>query len=213
MRRFLGVVDDRDLVQALRRGEPAAFDAVYAAHHARIFAFLLRLAGRQDTAEDLAQETWLRFAKAAPTLREDTRLAPLLFTIARNGFTSYRRWAMLDLSRLVMLGFEAAQRDPGPEDEHERAHAIALLEAALRALPVPSREVLLLVGVEGLDQEEVAGILGISYDATRKRLSRARAELAETMARLERADGKARAERAARTGATRGAKRGTGEVS
>lgn len=170
---------------ALFRGDPAAFEAVYAAHRERIFAFLLRLSGRRDTAEDLAQETWLRFARALPTLRQDTKLAPLLFTIARNCFLSHRRWAMLDLSRIVMLGFEAVATDPGPEDQHERTRAVALLEAALQKLPLASREVLLLVGVEGLDQEEAAAILGISYDATRKRLSRARAELAAAMEKLE----------------------------
>jgi len=63
--------------------------------------------------------------------------------------------------------------------------AVALLEAALKQLPLASREVLLLVGVEGMDQEEVARVLGVTYDALRQRLSRARAQLAETMDRLE----------------------------
>src|SRR5262245_60098557 len=98
---------ETDLVDRLRRGNLAAFDAVYAAQGARIFPFLVRLAGRRETAEDLAQETWIHFAKAAPRLAPDTRLAPLLFTIARNAFLSYRRWALLDLSRIVMIGVDA----------------------------------------------------------------------------------------------------------
>ena len=63
--------------------------------------------------------------------------------------------------------------------------AVALLEAALKQLPLASREVLLLVGVEGMDQEEVARVLGVTYDALRQRLSRARAQLAETMESIE----------------------------
>jgi RNA polymerase sigma-70 factor (ECF subfamily) len=179
---------DRDLVDRLRRGDASAFDRVYSAFHPRVFSFLLRLSGRRDTAEDLAQETWLKLAKAAPGLREDTTLAPLLFTIARNAFMSHRRWAMLDLSRIVTFGLEAvssAGAESTPETEHERARAIALLEHALQQVPVASREVLLLVGVEGIDQEEVARMLGLSYDALRQRLSRARAQLAEKMERLE----------------------------
>ena len=180
--------DEQTLVDGLRRGDGAAFDRVYAAYHGRIHAFLLRLCGRRDTAEDLAQETWMKLAKAAPTLREDTTLAALLFTIARNAFLSHRRLAMLDLSRLVVVGLEtvsAVSADAAPDEAHERARAIRLLERALAELPVASREVLLLVGVEGLEQEEVAAIVGVSYDALRKRLSRARAELAERMQRLE----------------------------
>ena len=179
---------ERDLVDRLRRGDPQAFDRVYATYHHRLFSFLLRLSGRRHSAEDLAQETWLRLAKAAPTLREDTTLGPYLFTIARNAFMSHRRWAMLDLSHLVTFGLDAigsTATAASPETEHGRAVAVALLEAALKQLPLASREVLLLVGVEGMDQEEVARVLGVTYDALRQRLSRARAQLAETMDRLE----------------------------
>lgn len=178
---------DRVLVDGLRRGHVPSFDRAYALYAGRIHSFLLRLSGRHDIAEDLSQETWLKLAKAAPTLREDSRLGPLLFTIARNAFVSHRRWAMLDLSRLVVLGFDAASSmAAGPDETHERAREMARLETALQALPVASREVLLLVGVEGLEQETVAEILGISYDAVRQRLSRARAQLGDKMTALER---------------------------
>jgi RNA polymerase sigma-70 factor (ECF subfamily) len=179
---------DRDLVDRLRRGDVTAFDRVYSTYHPRVFSFLLRLSGRRDTAEDLAQETWIKLAKAAPGLSEDTTLAPFLFTIARNAFMSHRRWAMLDLSRILTFGLEALSApatDTTPEAHHERARAIALLETALQRLPLASREVLLLVGVEGMEQEEVAKVLGLSYDATRQRLSRARAQLADAMDTLE----------------------------
>jgi RNA polymerase sigma-70 factor (ECF subfamily) len=178
--------NEAETVVALRAGDVSAFDRVYDAYHARIFAFLLRLSRRRDTAEDLVQETWLKLARAAPTLPDDTKLAPLLFTIARNTFVSHRRWAMLDLSRVVVLGLELIANDPLPDAQHERARAIALLERALAELPLASREVLLLVGVEGLDQEEAARVIGISYAALRQRLSRARTELRTAMEKLER---------------------------
>lgn len=168
--------------------ELAEFDRTYAEMHPRILGFLLRLSGRRDTAEDLAQETWMKFAKAAPTLPASSNVPAFLFTIARNAFISHRRWAMLDLSRLVMLGFDAASAAlaaSSPDEEHERARALKVLETALAQVPVASREVLLLVGVEGLDQEEVAKILGISYEALRQRLSRARAQLAAKMEKIE----------------------------
>jgi RNA polymerase sigma factor (sigma-70 family) len=177
---------DDDLVAGLRRGDVAAFDCVYATYGARIFSFLLRLSRRRDVAEDLAQETWIKIAGAAPTLREDTRLGPFLFTIARNLFVSHRRWSMLDLSRLVVLGREAAGAIArAPDEEHEHSLALRRLETALQSLPFASREVLLLVGVEGLAHDEVAGILGISHEAMRQRLSRARAQLGAKMTSLE----------------------------
>jgi len=182
--------DDPELVARLRRGDEAAFERAYALYHPRVLSFLVRLSGRRDTAEDLAQDTWLKMARACPGLREDTRLLALLFTIARNTFMSHRRWAMLDLSRLVTLGLEAAtpsRLGRTPETDHERSAEIARLEEALQGLPVASREVLLLVGVEGMDQEEVARMLGLGYDALRQRLSRARAQLKARMDVLENA--------------------------
>lgn len=179
---------ERQWVRALARGDAAAFDAVYAAHHEKIFSFLLRLAKSRDAADDLTQQTWMRFAKSARSLREDTSFGPLLFTIARNVFRNHHRWAILDISRILTYGFETitlATPEPSPDIAHERACAVALLEAALARLPVAHREVLLLVGVEGLDQPDVATILGISYDALRQRLRRARDELAVQIEKLE----------------------------
>lgn len=188
---------ERRWVRALARGDAAAFDAVYAAHHEKVFSFLLRLAKSRDAADDLTQQTWMRFAKTAPSLREDTAFGPLLFTIARNVFRNHHRWALLDISRIVTYGFEAitlATPEPSPDVAHERACAVALLETALARLPVAHREVLLLVGVEGLDQPDVANILGISYDALRQRLRRGREDLAMQIEKLE---NQPRAERSA----------------
>lgn len=187
---------DRALVARLRRGEAAAFDVVYAALAPRVHRFLLRLSARHDVAEDLAQETWLRFARSASTLSEDTRLAPWLFTIARNAFVSHRRWAMLDLSRLVTLGAGlvsadlAASAGEGPDEAHARARTMAALERALAKVPVAAREVLLLVGVEGLAHEEAAAVLGVTGPTLRQRLKRARDLLAEKLAEQEELEGR-----------------------
>lgn len=178
---------ERPLVDSLRRGEASAFDAVYAKYRARIYGFLVRLCRRPDVAEDLFQETFLKLARNAPRLAEDTDLAAWLFTVARNAWVSHRRWSMLDVSRLVALEDDAlpAARSPDPDARADAARAMERMERALASLPAASREVLLLVGVEGFEQDEVAGMLGIKYDALRQRLTRARAQLAERLAMVE----------------------------
>jgi RNA polymerase sigma-70 factor (ECF subfamily) len=169
------------MVAGLRRGEPAAFDAAYAKYRARLHGFLLRLTRRPELTEDLFQETWLKLARNASRLEEDTDLAAWLFTVARNAWISHCRWAVLDVSRLVALDVEPAAREPDPDARADAARRVARLETALASLPPASREVLLLVGVEGFEQEQAARILGISYDALRQRLARARAQLAERL--------------------------------
>lgn len=178
---------ERPLVDALRRGEPSAFDAVYARYRGRIYGFLLRLSRRVDVAEDLFQETFLKLARNAPRLAEDTDLPAWLFTVARNAWVSHRRWSMLDLSRLVAIDDDAMPPASAadPDARADAARAMERLERAMEALPPASREVLLLVGVEGFEQEQVAEMLGIKYDALRQRLARARAQLAERLAMVE----------------------------
>jgi RNA polymerase sigma factor (sigma-70 family) len=171
---------DEALVAGLRHGDQQAFAAVYARFRRPLFGFLRRAVGRTDVAEDLFQETWMALARAAPLLREDTDLAAWLFTVARNGFRSHLRWARLDVSRWICFCDDTSPAPTaGPEALTAQAHLVAAVEQALTRLPAAHREVLLLVGVEELDQEHVAQVLGISYPALRQRLARARAALAE----------------------------------
>jgi RNA polymerase sigma factor (sigma-70 family) len=187
---FVRDVEEQPIVDGLRRGERAAFDAAYTRFRQRIFAFLLRLSGRRDVAEELSQETWLKLSRAASRLAEDTDLSAWLFTVARNAWVSHRRWTVLDLSRLVALDDEPASIDFEPEQQsgvEERLDArrsIARLERALGTLPASSREVLLLVGVEGFDHDRAAAILDCKPEALRQRLSRARERLSSALAAL-----------------------------
>ncbi|PYR45069.1 MAG: hypothetical protein DMF89_26070 [Acidobacteria bacterium] len=91
------------LVERLRQGDADAFDAVHLAFNRLVFTFLVRLSRRRDVAEDLLEETWLRFVKHATRLRADTRLGPWLFTVARNLHVSYQRSRALEDSAAASL--------------------------------------------------------------------------------------------------------------
>lgn len=171
------------LVERLRRGDPDAFDDVYAAFNTRLFTFLVRLSRRRDVAEDLLEETWLRLVKHARRLAADTRLGPWLFTVARNLHVSYGRSRMLEdsaaASLIALWPFSLERSSP-----FEAAAASELerrIERALAAMPVASREVLLLVAVAGVDHSDAADICGITPEALRQRLHRARATLSKML--------------------------------
>ena len=175
-------VPSRDLVDRLRSGEGAAFDELYAAERDRVYRFLFRLCGgRRDLAEDLFQETWMRLARHARTLRADTDLVAWLYTVGRNLHRSHARWAVVDrraLGRLERWWYLDDAPSQRPDERAAAAAALSRLEAAIAELPGAQREVLLLAVGEGLPQDEVARLLGMSHDAVRQRLSRARAALA-----------------------------------
>lgn len=177
--------DEAQLVERLRRGDGRALADLYARYHERIWSFLLRLSGRRHLAEDLFQETWLAVARGAARLRVDTDLRAWLFTVARNRHRSYRRWAVLDIARLLELGSLPAQQALAPDREVEVRTTAARAEAAFAELTDAHREVLLLVVGEELDATQAGAVLGLSPEAVRQRLRRARIELANAVARGE----------------------------
>jgi RNA polymerase sigma-70 factor (ECF subfamily) len=167
------------LVARLKGADSAAFDEVHAAFNARLFNFLARLSRRRDVAEDLLEETWLRFVDLLPRLHDDTRLGPLLFKIARNLHISYcRSRAIEDHYAPGMIGlWPGGSPGPSPFEATVARETGERLDRALASLPAMYREALLLVGVEELKPADAAAICGISPEAMRQRISRARAML------------------------------------
>jgi RNA polymerase sigma-70 factor (ECF subfamily) len=166
--------------------ESLGFDAVYARLRAPLYSFLVRLSGHGDIAEELLQETWLRFARHAHRLEPDTDPRPWLFTVARNLYRSHRRWALLDRERLHELGLWPASDSAGPFEALCASQSERRLERALLSLSSGEREVLLLCGSAGFEPAEAANILGIGAEAFRQRLARARGKLRERLAAEER---------------------------
>lgn len=172
-----------DLVARLREGDADAFDVVYDAYRARLYSFLLRLSRRRDVSEDLLEETWLRLVTHRDRLKPDTRLGPWLFTVARNLYWSYLRSRHLEeahAAQLIGLWPTAPSR-PSPFDVAAGDELEARVWKALASMPVAYREVLLLVGAEGLTPGEAAEVCGVKPEALRKRLSRARAMLSAAL--------------------------------
>ena len=172
--------EETEIVAALRQGAEAAFEAVYAAHKQRIYGFLLRLSGDPHATADLFQNVWLKLARYSHLLKADTNLSAWLHTVARNEYTSYRRAQLIDASRLLTLGrhVERTALSDAPAETRD-------IESALERLSDSDREVLLLSAASGLDSTEAAHAVGISAQAWRQRLARARHRLARQLERLE----------------------------
>jgi RNA polymerase sigma-70 factor (ECF subfamily) len=168
-------ISDRELVVLLRAGDDRGFAGAYARYAPRIFGFLVRLARSRAVAEDLFQHTFLRLAERGAGLAVDSELRAWLFSVARNAFHSHARTQ----SREARADRAA---DPSVSGALvESGLVLNELEAALASLTTDDRELLLLVGVEGLSHAEVAELLAVDAVTLRKRLSRARARLADAL--------------------------------
>lgn len=147
--------------------------AIFDRHHLAVFRYLRRLLGDDAEAEDLTQETFLRVVRSADRYVSRDHEGAWVFEIARNLLRNRRR----DLSRRpASVGLEAASAVPRRDDDR------IALDRALEDLAEADRDAFLLREVGGLGYDDIAAVLGLTPDAVRSRIHRARASLREALA-------------------------------
>ena len=160
-------------------GAMERFQALYADHHAAVYAYAVSRAGRQ-LADEVVSEVflvaWRRLADVpAPAL-------PWLLTVARNTACSQFRGSARQRSISAELRAWVTEAElSAPDVADEVAERTAVL-AALAALPEADRELLTLVAWHGLKPGEAAQVVGCSTAAYFVRLHRARRRLERAMA-------------------------------
>jgi RNA polymerase sigma-70 factor (ECF subfamily) len=146
-------------------------EEIFRAHQKEVYVYFLRTTGDRDRAEDLAQDTLLRAWDQVPTFRAESSFRTWLFTIARHVLAdSYRK------TRREVL------EDPPDLVMHVDPTSKIAIEEALASLPLIFREAIVLCEVLGMDPSSAAGVVGISPNAFRVRLHRARRGFREAYA-------------------------------
>jgi RNA polymerase sigma-70 factor (ECF subfamily) len=145
-------------------------------YHAEIFAYLARMVGDREWAQDLTQETFLSAHRASGQLAAVENPRAWLYRVATNaalnGLKRKRRFRWLPWQeREDRAGHDAL---PASGNVAEEVGRQALIEAALSALPPEYRAPLLLYAHHGLKVAEIAETLGLSEGAARMRLQRGR---------------------------------------
>lgn len=191
---------DAALMAATREGDREAFALLVDRYKERLVAYLGRLTGSPERAEDLAQEAFLRLWQSAGRYAERGKLQGLLYSIAVNLVRSEerraRRWRVLSvLLPVASEDFEAPAPAALLARERERHLARALAE-----LPLAYRVPLVLAEIEGWSHRDVAAHLGCREGTVKSRLHRARQALRKKLSPYwnegrEASHGRARAER------------------
>lgn len=165
-----------DLSARARAGDRAALDALLATVSPAVRRFTARMCRTPSEAEDAAQDALLAVAQHIDQYEGRAAFSTWVFTLARTACGRRRR----GLKNLPSIPDEPDARvndAPDPEAQAERAQLQLAIDRALAALQEDHREVVLLRDVEGLSAQEAAEVLGISVDALKSRLHRARAAL------------------------------------
>jgi RNA polymerase sigma-70 factor, ECF subfamily len=155
------LVDDSELVARVLAGEREAFHVLLQRHSAALLATLGAFLGNRDDAREVFQETWLRAYQHLARLREPARVRAWLVSIALNLARARRRRPL----EQVLEGEPAFTLAEG--GELERDEELAALRHHVAALPARQREVVDLRVNHELTHAEIAGLLGISEEASR----------------------------------------------
>lgn len=185
---------DAELVAFVRAGDDSAFEELYRRYSRRVAAFVCRMVGDPDRAEDVAQEA---FFSALRRLREtdaDIVFKPWVFEIAKNAAIDHFRRASraeevslqandgslrpADQLRLVGAG-------PLPDVAYERKERLDHLRGAFDELSESHSRILVLRELEGLSYREIGERMAMTRPAVESTLFRARRRLNEEYADLD----------------------------
>jgi RNA polymerase sigma-70 factor (ECF subfamily) len=180
--------DESALVAGLRAGDPQAFERLVRRYGGRMLATARRIVGNEDAARDVVQEACLAAFRAMDGFAGAARLSTWLHRIVVNAalmkLRSRRRRPEESIEELLPRFDETGHFADAPsawdtstDRTYERAETRAMVRAAIEELPPSYRTVLVLRDIEELDTEEAATMLGVSQNAVKVRLHRARQAL------------------------------------
>ncbi len=179
---------DVRLMLQVREGSAAAFEELVLRYQDRLVGILTHLVGSRDQAEDLAQEVFLRVYRARKSYQPGAKFSTWLYTIANNVASNARR--TLARRREVHLtatgsgpmaaGMAAvvlASSGQMPARRLDKAEVRQIVQLALESLSDRQRMAVLLNKFEELSYAEIGGVMGLSPQAVKSLLSRARENL------------------------------------
>lgn len=180
--------DERALARGLRDGDPQAFELIVRAYGGRMLAVTRRILHDEEDARDAVQDAFISAFKARAQFHADSRVSTWLHRIAVNAalmrLRTKRRTPETSIDDVLPafndVGHHAgkfvAWDEPADVAVGRRETAEFVREAIAR-LPDSYRTVLLMRDIEGRNTEETAAAMGITANAVKIRLHRARMAL------------------------------------
>ena len=190
----VAIESEAELRERLQTGDPGAFRMLVELNSANVYHVALKLLGDEQEAEDVLQETFLSAYQAIDRFEGRSQLSTWLYRIAYNASLMRLR----KRERMTTFSLDQPPDEGGPMAEGESHHLVdwsavpddQLLTAearqemdrAIAELPESLRSTFVLRDLQGLSGAETAEVLGISVQAVKNRLHRARLRLRDRLA-------------------------------
>ncbi len=157
----------------------------YRRHSRSFWFYIYKICGNEQMADDIFQESFVKFLKAKPTILNERHMKAYLYKIAFRLFVDQRR--RIKIERKAMDGEKQAFEKRLHSNRHEsEPHQAEEMEKTFKHLRPKNRMLLWLAYVEGYSYREIAQITGTKENSLKVQLFRAREELAEVIKKRER---------------------------
>lgn len=181
---------ERRVIRRCLRGDRSAAESLVRAHQASLFAFMLRMCGKRDLAEDIVQDAFVKALANLDRFDSQFRFSTWLFTIARRTYYNHleRRSAVRASDEMLETARGGAEGAETRVDRDERARLRGEMEQAILELTEVQRSVVLMFYQHDWPVWLVAQHLGMPEGTVKSHLHRARLKLRELLLVDERAD-------------------------
>jgi RNA polymerase sigma-70 factor (ECF subfamily) len=176
-------VPDGDLINRSKAGDLDAFNLLVERYQNDVYSLALRMTSSTQTAEDVAQDTFISAFRNIERFREGNFRAWLLRIASNASLDELRRrkrrggFSLDEMMDAPESTFEVPEEGPGPEDEAEARELESLIQRGLQTLPEDQRLAIVLRDIQGLSYEEVAETMKSSVGTVKSRISRGRSRL------------------------------------
>jgi RNA polymerase sigma-70 factor (ECF subfamily) len=174
------------LIRLAAGGDRDAAGALIKLHQASVYAYILRLSGRPDVAEDIVQEAFVRVLTNLDRFDPQYRFSTWLFTIARRVFLNVieKRRPVSDSDRVGGMSGRSCGTQPDCEEVDEHHHTRDAVQKALMTLSLDQREVIVLFHQHDWPIWLIAEHQGMPEGTVKSHLHRGRTKLREALATI-----------------------------
>jgi len=174
---------EHKLIERAKAGEAAAMAELIRLHHDSLYAFMLRMSGRPDVAEDVVQEAFVRVIRNLDRFDPRFRFSTWLFTIAKrlyvNWSQKFRPVSETDLVQSWEGG--PARPEDGVTHAESRASMHQMINLALSSLGEVQREIVLLFHQQEWSIADISRYLNMPEGTIKSHLHRARRRMREAL--------------------------------
>ncbi len=171
------------LIERATEGDRGASEALIRAHQASLYAYILRLSGRPDVAEDVVQDAFVRVLTNLHRFDPRFRFSTWLFTIAKRLYVnaSQKLKPVYDTDTVGASRGKAGEPITPAMETESRGHARDAIEIALAALSPEQREIVVLFYQHDWPIAQIAEYMGMPEGTVKSHLHRGRGKMRRAM--------------------------------